>query len=201
MQLSRKFKAFLSFNWHWYLIILLSTILAFYYVFLALRTPGYDEQIQVFIAAKNVEKQSLEESLYIGFEETKIKGIFIDNSDPYGSEFSIIFNTRGTVNTDIIIMDDKYINSGDYDIFFTGFTLDEITNYISGDEELLYDTNGLIYGICVNRYLPEIESDESMYLFFNKNSKKIGLLSEKSENNYALLLLENIVGRGKNEEK
>ena len=64
MHSKRKFKAFLGFNWHWYLIILLSTLFMFYFLFETLRTPGYDEKVVVFIGSKYVEVERLENDLY-----------------------------------------------------------------------------------------------------------------------------------------
>ena len=43
MHSKRKFKAFLGFNWHWYLIIFTAVIFAFYYLFVTLKTPSYDD--------------------------------------------------------------------------------------------------------------------------------------------------------------
>lgn len=203
MNSSRKFKAFLGFNWQWYLIIFLAVCLLFYYLFISLRTPGYDERVNVFVASSNVETDKLAKELYVGFDDTPIKEVSIDFSSPKGNDFSIVFNTRATVNTDIIIMNTSYINQGDYDKFFIGFAWDIIADYVPTDCEFYYDSDGLIYGICVSDYLKDYVNldGEEIYLFFNKNSEKIAELSDKSENNYALIVLKNICERMVSNEK
>ena len=203
MNSSRKFKAFLGFNWQWYLIILLGVCLLFYYLFISLRTPSFDERINIFVASSNVETDKLSKDLYVGFDDTPIKDVSIDFSSPNGAEFSIVFNTRATVNTDIIIMNTNYINPGDYDKFFVGFTEDKIADYVPNGTDFYYDTDGLIYGICVSNYLKDcvnLDGNE-LYLFFNKNSEKIAELSDKSNNNYALITLKNICERMVSDEK
>lgn len=203
MNSSRKLKAFLGFNWQWYLIILLVVSLLFYYLFVGLRTPGFDERISIFVAASNVETDKLSKELYVGFEGTPIKEVSIDFSSPNGNEFSIVFNTRATVNTDIIIMNSDYINAGDYDKFFIGFSEDKIEDYVPKDSKFYYDSDGLIYGICVSDYLKDCVNmnNDDLYLFFNKKSVKIAGLSDKYENNYALIVLKNICERMVSDEK
>ena len=202
MHSSRRFKAFLGFNWQWYLVILASVVFVFYYVFVTLRTPSYDEKVQVFMAVENIDAERLGEELYKGFDNTKIQEVFIDFSSPNGDDFSLIFNTRGTVNTDIIIMSDTYINQGDYSKFFVGYTHQQISKYLQGDFDYLYDSDGLIYGIRVNDYLEDyIKTDDDLFLYFNKKSEKIGELSDNCENNYAIIVLQNIIERGQSDEK
>ena len=202
MHSSRRLKAFLSFNWQWYLVILVSVIFAFYYIFVTLRTPSYDEKVQMFFAVENIDAEELGKELYKGFENTKIQEVSIDFSSPNGEDFSLIFNTRGTVNTDIIIMSDTYINQGDYSKFFLGYTYQQLPKYIQGDFDFLYDNDGLIYGIRINDYIQDyIETDEDLFLYFNKKSEKTGELSDNYENDYALLVLRNILERSKGDEK
>ena len=197
MNSSRRFKAFIGFNWQWYLIILVSVIFVFYYIFVTLRTPSYDEKVQVFMAVANIDAEGLGGELYIGFDNTKIQEVFVDFSNPNGDDFSLIFNTRGTVNTDILIMSDTYINQGDYNKFFAGYTHQQISKYLQGDFDYLYDSDGLIYGIRVNDYLQDyINTDEDLFLYFNKKSEKIGELSDNSKNDYAIIVLHNIIEKG-----
>lgn len=194
MHSKRKFKAFLGFNWHWYLIIFIAVIFAFYYLFVTLKMPSYDERISIFIGTKFVETEKLESQLYTGFDGTKIEEVYVDYSNPDGNDYAIIFNTRGTVNTDILILTKGYILDGDYDNLFVKIDQKIINEYNLEDEKLLYDTDGLVYGIDITQYLKGyIKGDETYYLFFNKNSEKIGYLNDNSDNDYALKILDNIL--------
>ena len=201
MHSSRRFKAFLGFNWQWYLVILASVIFVFYYVFVTLRTPSYDEKVQVFMAVENIDAERLGEELYVGFDGTKIQEVFIDFSSPNVDDFSLIFNTRGTVNTDIIIMSDTYINQGDYSRFFVGYTHQQLSEYIQGDFDCLYDSDGLIYGVRINDYLKDyVKKEDDLYLYFNKKSEKIGKLGDNCKNDYAIIVLRNIIERSQGDE-
>lgn len=195
MHSKRKFKAFLGFNWHWYLIIFTAVIFAFYYLFVSLKTPSYDERISIFIGNKFVESEKLGSDLYTDFDGTEIEEVYVDYSNPADNDYAIIFNTRGMVNTDILILTKGYILDGDYDSLFVKIDQKIIDKYNIGDEKLLYDTDGLVYGIDITQYLKEyIKDDKTYYLFFNKKSEKIGYLNDNSNNDYALKILDNILG-------
>ena len=43
--------------------------------------------------------------------------------------------------------------------------------------------------------------DDDLFLYFNKKSEKIGELSDNCENNYAIVVLQNIIERGQQDEK
>ena len=53
--ISRRFRAFLSFNIHWYILIFVFVVFVFYYLFMTLNNPSYDEKIVIFIGAKYVD--------------------------------------------------------------------------------------------------------------------------------------------------
>ena len=183
---NKRLRTFISFNWQWYLVILAFVSFVFYYAFEVIRTPSYDERIAIFIAADYVDVNKLDDVLYAGYEDTKIKEVFIDYSEPSGSDFSIIFNTRGTVNTDILILPKDMIRSENYSAYFAGFTYEN-------DTADVLNYNGLIYGINVTDYLSSyVETDDELYLFFNKKSNKIGSLNTNSKNDYALQILEKL---------
>ena len=183
-----RFKSFLSFNWQWYLIIFIGVVFVFYYLFMILNTPSYDEKIVVFIGVNYVDTNGLEEKLYSGYDDTKIEEVYIDYSDPNDSDYAVVFSTRGTVNTDVIIVSKSYIDDS-YSRFFSsidGLDLDGL--------ECLYGSDGLIYGINVSEFLRDyIDYDEDLYLFFNKKSDKIGFLNDVSSNDYALKIIDNLI--------
>ncbi len=183
---NKRLRTFISFNWQWYLVILAFVSFAFYYAFEVIKTPSYDERIAIFIAADYVDVNKLDDLLYYGYENTEIKEVFIDYSEPSGSNFSIIFNTRGTVNTDILILPKDMIRSENYSTYFAGFIYEN-------DTADVLNYNGLIYGINVTDYLSSyVEVDDELYLFFNKKSNKIGSLNSYSKNDYALQILEKL---------
>lgn len=187
MKNKRRFKAFVGFNWHWYLLISICVFVGFYFVFTSLNTPTYDEKVVVFIASEYVDG-SLGEDLYLNLDDSEIEEVFVDFSDPKDNDFSIVFNTRGLVNTDIVIMSDGYLKTGDYARYFSSFNEELFLG-----EQYFYD-NELCYGIDVSSYLEDyISDDEKYYLFFNKKSPKIGVLSADSLNDYALIVAKNLL--------
>ncbi len=186
---SRRFRAFLSFNIHWYILIFVFVVFVFYYLFMTLNTPSYDEKIVIFIGAKYVDLK-IEDDLYEGYEDTLIKEVFVDYSDPSDSNFSIVFSTRATVNTDILILPYDYMKEESYSTFFAEIN----EELLAFDNELISDSNGNVYGINVTDFLSEYtEISGDFYLFFNKKSNKISSLNGISNNDYALDILKNIL--------
>ena len=186
--MSRKFRAFLSFNFQWYLLILIGVIFFFYYVFTIIRTPTYDEKIVIFIGVDYIESERLEKDLYSGFDDTIIKEVFVDYSNPLDDDFAIVFSTRGTVNTDILILPKDYIKESSYSNFFIKFSDEDI----DFDGEFVMNSNGDIYGINVTKFISDYtNSKDDFYLFFNKKSNKVGLLNGISSNDFALDIIKN----------
>ena len=86
----RKIKAFISFNWYWFLAIFFVVSVGFYYLFDVIKNPSYDERINVFIATNHIDSNKMEKDLYVGYEDTKIKEVSVDYSDPNDNYFNII---------------------------------------------------------------------------------------------------------------
>lgn len=195
----RKIKAFISFNWYWFLAIFFVVSVGFYYLFDVIKNPSYDERINVFIATNHIDSNKMEKDLYVGYGDTKIKEISIDFSNPEDNYFNMVFNTSGLVNTDILILPESLLEHSQYSQYFCSIDQDVIKEYTTQDIEYIAANNknfGINVTDFINNYIEENEVD--YYLFFNKKSNKLGLLSqENSINDYALKVLSTIFEGGK----
>lgn len=180
---NRRFKAFIAFNWHWYLVIVLLVFFVFYYLFTSLMAPTYNEKVVIFIGHNYVDKMKMSEDLYKGFENTDIQALEIDYSNPKDKDYGVIFNTRGMVNTDLIIISDNYIQEGKYHTYFS-----EINTYDLDVMATYFYDNEKAYGIDVTEVMKKYcdVGNEKYYLFLNKSSGKI--------NDEALIVIKNMLG-------
>lgn len=189
------FKTFLSYHWVAFLGIFIFVSIFYYYVFDILKTPTYDESVRVFIASENVDVATLEEKLFQGFEDSKIKEVKVDYSNPTSPYFSTVFQTRGLVQTDILILPDGMVPNGEYDRYFVPLQASILQNYLPLSGLVYYvDDDTLQYGIQCSPNAGEYfaTNQNSYYVFFNKNSNKIGLLGDQSENDAALTVVTNL---------
>ena len=127
----RKIKAFLSFNWFFILLIYIGSFVGFYYLFDALKTPQYNEKINIFIGINHLDSKNMEKDLYNNVKGKSIKAVDVDYSNPNDSYYSIIFNTRGLVNTDILILPESSIENSNYSTYFIELKDNIITKYAS----------------------------------------------------------------------
>lgn len=180
----RKFKAFITFNWYWFLIFAFISVFVFYSVFDLKKQTSYDEKICVFIESKHVEKQLLADEMYYFVDQELIKEVSIDYSDPTSMHYSLVFNTRGLVNTDILIISKDYLPNTYYQKYFAKLDVDFMKDYTYKDITYCMDDKDDIYGIDVtSKVCKYLNEKNSYYLFFNKSSNKIGSLSKDSPYN------------------
>lgn len=193
----RKIKAFISFNWYWFLVIFFVVSVAFYYLFDVIKNPSYNERINVFIAINYVDSNKMEKDLYEGYDDTQIKEISIDYSDPNDNYFNMVYQTRGLVNTDILILPISLLKDKMYSQYFSAIDDNIIKQYTDNNINFVNSEN-VNYGINVTNFIASYtnEINDEYYMFFNKKSNKIGALSKDTSNNdYALKLISNILGK------
>lgn len=191
----RKIKAFLSFNWFFILLIYIGSFVGFYYLFDALKTPQYNEKINIFIGINHLDSKNMEKDLYNNVKDKSIKAVDVDYSNPNDSYYSIVFNTRGLVNTDILILPESSIENSNYSTYFIELKDNIITKYVN--KSIAYTSyNNTNFGINATSFINKYNNDNTneYYLFFNKKSNKIGELSTNdSLNDSALSLLSSII--------
>ena len=191
----RKIKAFLSFNWFFILLIYICSFVGFYYLFDVLKTPQYNENINIFIGINHLDSKNMEKDLYNDVKDKSIKAVDVDYSNPNDSYYSIVFNTRGLVNTDILILPESSIGNSNYSTYFIELKDNIITKYVN--KSISYTSyNNTNFGINATSFINKYNNDNTneYYLFFNKKSNKIGELSTNdSLNDSALSLLSSII--------
>ena len=188
-----RLKSFLRYSAYIYFAIIVIVSISFYFVFDILKRPKYSEQINVFVSSGNVNVTKLEEKLYAGYEDSFIKCVNVDFANKSDRQFSIIFNTRGLTNTEFIIMDDSYVESGKYSTYFTAIDEEIAKQLLNNNIEFYKDQDNHSYGIKVNDYLKDYVNveDGNYYLFINKKSDKISTFNSFGTND-GLKVLQNI---------
>ena len=179
-----------------FISIFVAVSVMYYYIFDTIRTPKYQESVRVFIAATYVDTSKLEDKLFYDFETSPIKEIKVDYSDQNASSFNTVFQTRGLVNTDILILPSDIVPSGQYSRYFARLDRTVLASYLIGVTLDYYiDDDQLDYGIRVSRaaldFIEGKESDE-YFVFLNKNSGKISPLNIQSTNDGALVAVKNL---------
>lgn len=190
-----KFKTFLSYHWYVFISIFLVVSILYYYIFAAINTPSFAESVQVFIAARYVDKEGLEKKLFNGFDDSSIKQVNVDYSDQDSNNFNSVFQTRGLVNTDILILPTDIISAGNYYRYFAPLEDTVLAPYLVDIETSYYVDESVNYGLQLQgRALDFIEgnADDEYYIFFNKNSIKTAGLNVESTNDAALVTLVNL---------
>lgn len=189
----RKFKAFITFNWYIFLIFAFISIFVFYSIFDVKNQTKYEEKICVFIENKNVDKNQLSTDMYTYLDNEITKEVSIDYSDPTSNNYSLVFNTRGVVNTDIIILSSDYLQSSYYSRYFAILDTNYLESIINQEVEYIKDSTNN-YGINVtNKIEKYMKVETNYYLFFNKNSTKIGKLNSESINEEAIKAIKALV--------
>ena len=188
MKGERRFLIAFSYLWHWYLLIMAVCVgLGVLASYLA-RTPRYEECIYVFIASATCDSRRLESDLLnVHYSDPRIKAISIDHSNPDDFYFPMVFSTRGSVNTDIIILPKGYFGEESYPAYFSLLS-DSVAEYVPTYGSLKKaEFEGKAYGIEANSISSRYGFSAGDYsLFFNKNSKKNAKLNSFGENNVAL---------------
>lgn len=183
----RKIKAFISFNWYWFLIFAFLSFFVFYSIYDLKNQVKYDEKICVFIEADFVNKEELSKEMYYFVDQKVIKEVSIDFSSPTSMHYSLIFNTRGLVNTDIVIITKDYLQEMYYSKYFAKIDEKFMEEYTYKQIEYCKDEKNDIYGINItNKMAKYVNSESEYYLFFNKKSNKIGSLSSETINDQAI---------------
>lgn len=213
IQYKEKISKHLLSMWHWYLVVPVLVVGFWIFVFGLLDKIPYDEQLNIFVAAYDVQATKMEEMLYEDMKVHEIRQVNVDSCVPVKAEvFEQILSTRGTVGTDILILPDGTWTEAFLKEKILAFSEDDVKEYLKEGpyEYLKYD--GKIYGIRIYDAktqntmffddLVNYEKDGEMrdyYLLFNIQSENIGNLGNESKenDNQALLLLQELCESGK----
>lgn len=189
----KAFKTFFSYHWYVFLTILIVVFVSYYYIFEAINTPSLSESVRVFIASSYVDKTSLEKKLFVNFEETKIKEVSIDYSDPASSNFSTVFQTRGLTHTDLIVLPIDVVGVEHFTRFFLPLDGVKMSDYLTEISlEFIKDSNNVSYGVKLSAAAKEfITGDKDYYLFFNQKTDKALGLKNSGINQGAIITMEN----------
>ena len=188
MKGEKRFLIAFSYLWHWYLLIMVACVgLGVLSSYLA-RTPRYEECLYLFIASATCDSRKLESDLLsVSYSDPRIKAISIDHSNPDDFYFPMVFSTRGSVNTDIIILPRGYFGEESYPAYFSSLN-DSMAEYVSNYASLEKTAfEGKPYGIKADSLSSRYGFvSGSYFIFFNKNSKKASKLNSFGENSVAL---------------
>lgn len=191
----RHFVVHLTTAWYWYLLAAILVIALWAFVFGLLDRIPYQQQINMFVAGYNIDKEQMEEQISELIKDEKIRQVTVDACTPGREEtFHMVLATRGTVNTDMLILPEGTWPEEFLQGKAIGFNAEEIESYFSHDEYQYIEQDGVLYGICVydaeteKTLLPEswiaFDADaekRDYYLFFSAEADNVGTLGVDSE--------------------
>lgn len=191
-----KIKKHLATYFYYYIFAAIIIIVFWMWLFNLVSRPTKEEKLLLFIAANTVEKTTLEKELeeYLG----ELRKVEVDNFNPNHSGFSTVFQTRGLVGTDIVIVPEGLLVGDRIMSNFKILNLEVIKMYLGDIGDIFYH-NDRAYGIkvydCENKtgvlldYI-DYSLEENYYLLFNYESIHLGLMNTKSnDSDYALSAL------------
>ena len=171
-------------NLHWYVLSMIVVFVFWFFVFGFLDRIPYEKQMNLFIAAHEVNETVIEEQIYDTLDDENIKQVNVDACVPGSAEtfYSVLF-TRGITYTDVLILPEGTWPDAFLQGKIHGFTEDEIRSYFPENKYNYLRYEGTVYGICVydsktkKSLLPETWidfeddfTDRNYYLFINASS-------------------------------
>lgn len=188
----KKIKAFIHFNWYKYLLIFVLCFVVFYYIFDIAKKPTYDEQISIFVSTEYISDE-FSKDMYSKLNAKEILEVHTVYFDPEKAEYPVMFQTRGIVNNDIVILNEMGLRDMDYLLFadlsssyFTNYFDCELNYYVYEEKKLGIDVTDVI-----KPYLREDDGNR-YYAFFLVDSNKIGQLGTEAIGDYALEAIANL---------
>lgn len=192
-------------NLHWYVLSMIIVFVFWFFVFGLLDKIPYEKQMNLFIAAHNVNETAIEKQIYDILDEENIEQVNVDACVPGSAErFYPVLSTRGITYTDILILPEGTWPDNFLERNVLGFTEDEVLSYFPENKHDYLRCDGTVYGICVynsetqKSLLPETWidyeediTDRNYYLFINASSENAGQknkASEKTDTQVFLLL-------------
>lgn len=193
----QKLRTFFHYHWQYYVLIVALVSFAYYEIFKMSKLPGYDETIFIFIESKSIQEEKLEQRLLKNLKDSSIVKVSIDHADRNDSYYSMIFQTRGLVNTDLLLISDDYLNQGTYGDYFVPLDSSLLADYFDySSYSYFVDRDQKTYGILMNDFQQDVieyEENKDYYLFMNKKSGKIGKFSSDSADDSALIVIGNFL--------
>lgn len=205
----KRLAAHLTDAWYWYLLVPVLVTALWSFVFGLLDKIPYREQINIFVGAYEVQEAEMENRILELLEDSGIRQVTVDPCTPGSQEaFYMVLSTRGTVDTDILILPEGTWPESLYQGKVLCFSEEDIASYLPEGKYKYLEYDGKIYGICVYDaetgmtlipdnwigFKKDVE-ERNYYLFFNADSDNIGQFGKKSEtsDDQALQLLEKMI--------
>ena len=178
--MSKKVVTYLSYEWKKYLITTILTILFWVWITGLIVTPKKTERLNVFINDETI----LELNIYDKLMELEgIKNVNVDFISYENELYQVLFNSRGVVDTDILILRENTFSENDIKTWFKKLDLIYLENI---NIENIYYINEIAYGIYIG---------EEEIMFLNANSLNLGKMNNKNyENDLAIRAIYKLMG-------
>ena len=185
--------AFLRYSWQYFLLVLVGAVGINVLIYYLVHTAKYEQTLSIFVASRDVQAPKLENDLMDAvFQDSSIKKVSVDYSNPDEYDFSLVFSTRGTVNTDIIILPLARFEPVSFPTYFIDLAPLEGEAFYTGTNKT--ENEGVVYGLGLPDKISTYFSIDGYALFLNKKSEKIGKVSPTSKNETAIEALRWIYG-------
>jgi hypothetical protein len=183
----------LSYCYYLYLIVAILITLGWYEAFSLYYRLKSNEKVSIYIISNVVDTTKLDINLSKRLLNGKLKEIIVNSDSITNPNLYLLLNTKGLVNTDIIILPASIANNVNLLYEFALLDKDYLANFIDDGVNYL-QVNNLDIGLLIydnqvgilDDYITY--SEEKYYLFLNKKSVNIGNLNN-SKSDIALNVL------------
>ena len=169
-----KIANYFVYAWFKYLLVVIMAILIWGWATNMLIRPKENERINIFIGTNQLDTDEIYQRLIT----LDVKEVNLSYHDPKSEMFKMILSSRGTVDTDLVILDLNTFNNEEVVLWFKDFDIDYFDSII-GEHQEYFEFHGKVYGIKLI---------DNIYIFLNKQSNNLGKLNTNGKDDDDLAL-------------
>lgn len=179
-----KLSNYLVYAWPKFLIVGIMAILIWGWATNMLIRPHENERINIFIGTNQLDTDEIYQRLIT----LDLKEVNLSYHDPESEMFKMILSSRGTVDTDLVILDLSTFNNQEVVLWFKDIDIDYLASLV-GEHQEYFELHGKVYGVKLV---------DNIYIFLNKQSNNLGKMnaSGKDDDDLALKALKLIKEMG-----
>lgn len=193
--MKQKFSNHFQYNWWVYIVIALTFVLLWSFVFESLAKPAANERLYISFIGTDFNHTKLQFDLEEGlFEESYTREVFVESAVPQGNLNDLLY-VRSQGEFDAVILPETYIFNGMADTYFGPLNQSQVTELLG--DVTFYEENGQAYGILLEgeRFSQYYTGAETCYLFVAPVSQNFaGIFGGNASDDAVVRLIEYLLG-------
>lgn len=188
----------LSYKWFIYLLTAIVILFSWYLAFNSYYGVKADEKVSIYIGSSFVKINELKSILEANVDDERLRQVNVNYDNNSDDDFYLKLNTRGLVNTDIVILPKSVVDDLNPLYLFAALDKELLIYYFDVDNYTYLYQNGICLGLVIKNDNISLLSeyitfyDEEYYLFINKNSHNLGELGNK-DSDLALKVISHLI--------